>query len=174
MERAALDVAIKVDIPHGGWTPKGRKTQDSVLSEKYRLKEMLDSGNLEHIEKNIQASDGTLIISKGPLAGEAALTQKMAERLSRPCLHVELNISNDFAIAQSISAWITENRIEILNIAGQGLNNDPILYNATAKIFETVLYFDMMGFSWLPLIKYLKKFSVPLMMSQMKSFSDFP
>ena len=157
MERAALDVAIKVDIPHGGWTPKGRKTHDSVLSEKYRLREMPDSSNLDHIEKNIQDSDGTLIISKGPLAGEAALTQKMAERLSRPCLHVDLKISNDFVTAQSISAWITENRIEILNIAGQGLNNDPILYNATAKIFETVLYFDMMGFSLVAADKIPKK-----------------
>ena len=157
MERAALDVAIKVDIPHGGWTPKGRKTQDSGLSERYRLREMPDSMDLDHIEKNILDSDGTLIISQGQLTGEKALTEKMAEKLSRPYLHVELNISNDFVIAQTVSAWISENRIEILNVAGQGLNNDPMLYDATAKIFETVLYFDMMGFSLVAADKIPKK-----------------
>ena len=28
-DRAALDVAIKFGIPHGGWVPKGRKTEES-------------------------------------------------------------------------------------------------------------------------------------------------
>jgi len=27
-DQAALDVAIEFDIPHGGWIPKGRKTED--------------------------------------------------------------------------------------------------------------------------------------------------
>jgi len=39
-DRAALDVAIEFDIPHGGWTPKGRKTEDGVLPDKYQLQEM--------------------------------------------------------------------------------------------------------------------------------------
>jgi len=30
-DRAALDVAIELDIPHGGWIRKGRKTEDGDL-----------------------------------------------------------------------------------------------------------------------------------------------
>jgi len=30
-DRAALDVALKFNIPHGGWIPKGRKTEDGTL-----------------------------------------------------------------------------------------------------------------------------------------------
>lgn len=30
-DRAALDVAIELDIPHGGWIPTGRKTEDGTL-----------------------------------------------------------------------------------------------------------------------------------------------
>jgi hypothetical protein len=30
-DRAALDVAIKFKIPHGGWLPRGRKTEDGPL-----------------------------------------------------------------------------------------------------------------------------------------------
>ena len=39
-DRAALDVAIKLGIPHGGWIPKGRKTEDGTLPQKYKLQQM--------------------------------------------------------------------------------------------------------------------------------------
>ena len=39
-DRAGLDVAISFDIPHGGWIPKGRKTKDGLLPDKYQLQEM--------------------------------------------------------------------------------------------------------------------------------------
>ena len=31
-DRAALDFAIKVDLPHGGWVPKGRLAEDGPIS----------------------------------------------------------------------------------------------------------------------------------------------
>jgi len=31
-DRAALDAAIELGIPHGGWMPKGRITEDCPLS----------------------------------------------------------------------------------------------------------------------------------------------
>jgi hypothetical protein len=39
-DRAALDVALKFNIPHGGWIPKGRKTEDGTLPDKYQLQDM--------------------------------------------------------------------------------------------------------------------------------------
>ena len=36
---AGLDVAIKYGIPHGGAIPKGRLTEEGLLSEKYSLQE---------------------------------------------------------------------------------------------------------------------------------------
>ena len=39
-DRAALDFAIKYNIPYGGWVPKGRKTEEGPLSDKYQLQEM--------------------------------------------------------------------------------------------------------------------------------------
>lgn len=147
VEQAALDVAIKVDIPHGGWIPNGHKKGNSPLLEKYKLKEIPASSNFEHTEKNILDSEGTLIISRGNLSGEAALLQNMTEKHNRPFLHVDLDTSSDFFVSQTISAWITENRIKILYVAGPGVSKDSGLYRATKKIFETVFYFDMMGYS---------------------------
>jgi hypothetical protein len=39
-DRAGLDFAIKNNISHGGWIPKGRKTEDGPLPERYQLQEM--------------------------------------------------------------------------------------------------------------------------------------
>ncbi len=147
VEQAALDVAIKVDIPHSGWIPNGHKDEDRSLLEKYKLKEIPASSDFEHTEKNILDSEGTLVISRGKLSGEASLLQNMTDKRNRPFLHIDLDSASDFFVSQTISAWITENRIKILHVAGPGVSKDSELYSATSKIFETVFYFDMMGYS---------------------------
>jgi hypothetical protein len=37
---AALDFAMKHNIPYGGWVPKGRKAQNGPIPETYLLQEM--------------------------------------------------------------------------------------------------------------------------------------
>ena len=34
-DRAALGVEVKLDIPHGGWIPKDRETEDGTLPDIY-------------------------------------------------------------------------------------------------------------------------------------------
>ncbi len=77
-DRAALDVAIELDIPHGGWIPKGRKTEDGVLPDKYQLQEMPTTSYPKRTEKNVLDSEGTLILSHGRLSGGSSLTIKIA------------------------------------------------------------------------------------------------
>jgi predicted Rossmann-fold nucleotide-binding protein len=40
VNQAALDAARKLNIAHGGWIPKGRKTENGPLPVKYNLKEL--------------------------------------------------------------------------------------------------------------------------------------
>ena len=37
--QAALDVALAFELPYGGWIPRGRKTENGPLPQKYHLKE---------------------------------------------------------------------------------------------------------------------------------------
>jgi len=83
-DRAALDAAIELDIPHGGWIPKGRKTEDGGLPEKYHLKEMPTGSYAARTEQNVIDSDGTLIVSHGKLNGGSALTRRLAKKHKRP------------------------------------------------------------------------------------------
>ncbi len=39
-DQAALNAAIKYNVPHGGWIQKGRKTEDGILPYEYKLKEL--------------------------------------------------------------------------------------------------------------------------------------
>ncbi len=79
-DMAALDVAIELGIPHGGWIPKGRKAEDGTLSDKYLLQETKTINYPQRTELNIVDSDGTLIISHGKLTGGSSLTQKVASK----------------------------------------------------------------------------------------------
>lgn len=61
VDRAALDAAILLKIPHGGWCPKGRLSEVGKIPDKYLLKETESSDYSERTKLNIHDSDGTLI-----------------------------------------------------------------------------------------------------------------
>jgi len=142
-DQAALDVAIKMGISHGGWIPKGRLTEAGILDEKYQLTEMETSNYNKRTEQNVVDSDGTLIVSHGKLTGGSDYTREMALFHNRPWLHIDLNKTNSFQAAGKIKSWITENDIEVLNVAGSRASKDPLIYPATADILETVFYLDL-------------------------------
>jgi len=138
-DRAALDVAIKKEIPHGGWIPKGRKTEDGMLPDKYQLQEMPTVSYSKRTEQNVLDSDGTLIVTHGKLNGGSALTRRLAEKHKRPHIHLDMNgLSTDDA-ADALRVWIENNGIMILNVAGPRASKDPDIYSMTVKVLETLL-----------------------------------
>jgi hypothetical protein len=72
-DRAALDAAIEYGVPHGGWIPKGRRTEDGRLPDRYILQETSNIGYPQRTKLNILDSDGTLIFSHGKLTGGICL-----------------------------------------------------------------------------------------------------
>ena len=144
-DQAALDVAIKLGIPHGGWIQKGRKTQRGILPEKYQLKEMPVAGFKKRIEQNIIDSDGTVIISHGNLTGGSDYGQEMAKKHNRPCLHVDLNKTPVSIAPSKINTWIIENKIKVLNVTGSRTSEDPKIYKDTMRIVEGTIFLGMIG-----------------------------
>ena len=142
-DRAALDVAMKFGIPHGGWIPKGRKTEHGSLPDKYQLKEMSSASYPKRTEQNVVDSDGTLILSHGVLNGGSAYTRKMAVLHNRTWLHVDLNTANRFEAAKTISSWILRHNIETLNVAGPRASKDPHIYQATVDVLKTAFHLNL-------------------------------
>lgn len=139
VDQAALDVAIELGIPHGGWIPKGRKTENGALPDKYRLKEMPTSSYAKRTEQNIIDSEGTLIISLGPLTGGSELTRKTAILHDRPCIHIDLGTLNTLQAIKTVRSWIVHHGIEILNIAGPRAGENPEIYDMAVKTLKAVL-----------------------------------
>jgi hypothetical protein len=98
VDRAALDVALALGIPCGGWCPKGRRAEDGRIPDDYPLTE-----------------SATLILTRGELRGGTLLTQRTATRLGRPCLAVDLNNPGAPAAARG---WLIAHGIRVLNVAG--------------------------------------------------------
>src|SRR5678816_2125621 len=80
-DRAALDFALAHGLPHGGWCPKGRLAEDGTIPACYHLTEMPTSDYPARTAKNVQESDGTVIISLAPnLTGGSLLTLELARQ----------------------------------------------------------------------------------------------
>ena len=168
-DQGALDAAIKYSFPHGGWIPKGRMTEDGRLPDNYKLEEMPTSSYSKRTEQNITDSDGTVIISHGKLTGGSKLTKKLAEKHKRPFLHINFDETPAFLAASEINAWINENNIEILNVAGSRASKDPKIYEDTRYIIEGAILLGLVKAQSGSLVtdhgmdEYLKKLPVPPM-----------
>ena len=115
VDRAALDAAIELGIPHGGWCPAGRKAEDGPLPDRYQLKETESPEYHVRTEQNVIDSDGTLILYRDEISGGTRLTHRLAVKHGRPFLLA--NLSHEHALGD-IRRWMQENRIRRLNIAG--------------------------------------------------------
>jgi hypothetical protein len=137
-DRAALDFAIKNDIPHDGWVPKGRIAEDGIIPEKYNVHEAPSKDYERRTELNVVHSDGTLILTHGELSGGSALTRTFAQKHKKPYLYINLFATPAFKASTDITRWINQHGIEILNVAGPRASKDPNIYDATLQILETV------------------------------------
>lgn len=138
VDRAALDVALELGIPCGGWCPKGRRAEDGLIPDVYPLQESPTANYAERTALNVKDSDGTLILSRGPLRGGTALTKTFAERYGRPFLIVELRDAKP----PSIHDWLTTNSIHVLNVAGPRESSQPGIAQQAAKFLQMMFRGD--------------------------------
>jgi hypothetical protein len=115
VDRAALDFAIKRGIPHGGYCPKGRRSESGRIASKYRLTECASPDYAMRTELNVAHSDGTLILTRGRPEGGTQRTVYLCREYGKPAFVIDLDRklkSADFA------GWLRDHSIETLNVAG--------------------------------------------------------
>jgi len=137
-DQAALDAAITLGIPHGGWLPKGRKTEAGPLPLRYELQELGSSRYRERTEKNILSACGTLIFSFGPLAGGSALTEALAIRHGRPFLHIDFELIDKKQAAVVVEQWVCSMAFKVINVAGPRASSDPRIYQAVYSLLTEI------------------------------------
>lgn len=135
---AALDVALELGIPLGGWCPKGRWSESGVIAAIYPLKETPSEDVAQRTEWNARDSDGTLVVVEGPTVGGTTLTVEMAERYGKPYLILDLLRPQHDARAV-VRAWLAKNNIRVLNVAGPRESTTPGIYAKTKPLLLRVL-----------------------------------
>lgn len=138
-DRAALDAALKFDVPYGGWLPKGRLAEDGPLDLRYSLKEMPTDSYSARTEQNVVDSDGTVIFSHGKPTGGTDYTREMALKHGKQLLSIDLNLTATHDAASLIVSWIQMRRIKILNVAGPRASEDAGIYNDVFRILAMVI-----------------------------------
>lgn len=115
VDRAALDVAIKLGIEAGGWCPRGRRAEDGPIEERYPLRETWSRTYSQRTEWNVRDSDATLILCRGTPSGGTGLTAQFADRYGRPLLVLDLDSDPD---PEKARGWLREQGVGVLNVAG--------------------------------------------------------
>jgi len=135
-DRAALDWALSHNLPCGGWCPKGRKAEDGTIDPKYPLKESPSASYLQRTEWNVRDSDATVLFSIGPsLSGGSKKTVECDRKHTKPCLHLLARLQD---AAQRLRAFLVDNVVETLNVAGPRASKEPNVAEFVIETFERV------------------------------------
>ena len=138
VDRAALDVALELGIPCGGWCPRGRRAEDGTIPEKYPLRETSTKEYPQRTEQNVCDSDGTLILTRGKPDRGTALTAKLANRHRKPLYVVDLAQPAADEPAR-VRDWLRARHIAVLNVAGPRASSAEGIEAEAAAFLRTLL-----------------------------------
>jgi hypothetical protein len=134
VDRAALDVAIELEIAHGGWCPRGRLAEDGRIDSKYQLTETIESTYPARTRQNIIDSDATLILRGNHISRGTALTIRLCREHSKPFHCVPMSRIK----MEKIQDWLLDQRPVRLNIAGPRESSQSGVYEQSKRILRAM------------------------------------
>jgi hypothetical protein len=136
VDRAALDVAIELGIPCGGWCPAGRRAEDGPIHLRYPLRETPEIDPAQRTAWNVLEADATLILAPLPLGGGTLLARRIAHRRGKPYLVAAPVPSSTEAVGEWLDGFA---RRAVLNVAGPRESEAPGIYSAARELLLRVL-----------------------------------
>lgn len=136
VDRAGLDAALDAGIPIDGYCPKGRLAEDGTIPDKYPLTELESPESHYRTEKNVIASDGTLVLNRGELTEGTRLTRDCAIKYGKPNLVIQLDAA-EIITPEQVVRWLQGQCVNVLNIAGPreskctGIHSEAYAYLTT-------------------------------------------
>lgn len=133
VDRAALDAARSAGLTHGGWCPRGRRSEDGPIDAAYSLTETPGDDYTQRTEWNVRDSDGTLVLTRGRLRGGTAFTVAVALELRRPLLVLDLARGPS---PEEALRWLEARGIAVLNVAGPRESQRPGIGEEARRFLE--------------------------------------
>jgi hypothetical protein len=139
VDRAALDAALALGFPCGGWCPEGRIDEEGVIPERYPLKELKNGGYKQRTIRNLTEADGTLILYFSDLEGGTEETARQCIKLGRPYKLID---GDEVSVARAIElsvAFVRSRAIHELNVAGPRASKTPRAYGYAFDVVTGLL-----------------------------------
>lgn len=139
-DRAALETAERCGIATGGFVPRGWLTEagpDPELGTRFGLVETASDAYAERTERNLLASDATVVFGDLTLGG-TRLTVELCRRHGRPVLLVPDHEPTTEAAAR-LSHWLAATAVRTLNVAGNRASENPGIGARVAEILRGAL-----------------------------------
>ena len=125
VDRGALDAALEVAWPCGGWCPAGRLAEDGAIPARYPLIELEEGAFDERTRRNVRDSDACLVLEFGGPCPGTQLARRTAERLGRPILCIDARVASPAAAALRLREFTDRHRPDSLNVAGPRASAAP-------------------------------------------------
>ena len=118
VDRAALDAALAMEFPCGGWCPKDRNAEDGPIPDRYPMTWLVGGGYRQRTVKNVVDSDGTVILFNQTLSGGTLYTHDVCRRERKPFIVLDATRTSEAAAAKAIVRFIEGHEVKVLNVAG--------------------------------------------------------
>ncbi len=131
VDRGALDAALESNTACGGWVPDGRKAEDGTVPARYPVQELAGGDYRARTLKNLQDSDGTVIIYFGQLSGGTQQTLRFCLDGCKPYLLIDAQEVVADRAAERIVGFLGELDGSTLNFAGPRASSEPRAHGYT-------------------------------------------
>jgi hypothetical protein len=141
VDRAALDAALVLGLPHGGRVPKGRLDERGRIPARYTgLVETESADPAVRTRANVEEAEATLILTTAAARSPGTdLTERCARALGRPVLTLELSPDTAAADAETVRRWFARVRPAVLNVAGPRVSEDGSVHGLAKALLLRAL-----------------------------------
>jgi len=144
VDRGALEAALDLGFPYGGYVPQGRRSEDGIVPLEFAaMTEDTRKDYLHRTELNVINSDATLILSRTrELTGGTKRTAEFCEQHGKPYWIDNPEQPNETDRGFEFLYWIEAefgDREIVLNIAGPRESEVPGIQGATRSFVKRVL-----------------------------------
>ena len=139
VDRGALDAALELGAPCGGWCPQGRKAEDGAIPDRYPLRELPGGDYVERTRRNVEDSDGTLILHFGALSEGTLHTLVVCEERMKPVCLIDGDEVAPSEAADQARAFVEDHDLGRLNVAGPRVSRCPLAHDYARDVVRGLL-----------------------------------
>ena len=148
VDRGALDAALAMGFPAGGWCPADRSAEDGPIPNRYPLSPLERGGYRARTRRNVVDSDATVILAPGDLTGGTLLTRLFCEQHGMPFLVIDAEQTTEPEAAAQIARFVEQRSIARLNVAGPRASGWPRAHGYAERTIGALLESFPVSSAW--------------------------